>query len=286
MEIEPGRVTESAGKCAYLALQRSTDDLKKGFIDAVVTAPINKANIQRPEFQYTGHTEYYKDKFDADTNLMLMCSENLRVGLLTGHMPLERVKKNITRENIIAKVKLLAQSLKEDFNILKPRIAVLGVNPHAGEEGLLGDEESKVMGPTISELHKKGILVFGPYPADGFFGTMLYRKFDGVLAAYHDQGLVPFKTIAFESGVNFTAGLSIVRTSPDHGTAYNIAGKGIANETSMREAIFTAIDIFKNRDGKIERQIRVNKNVAENNPTETGQKKAPATEEAKEQKLS
>lgn len=259
-ELLPGRVTEEAGKCAFLSIQRSTEDLKSGFIDAVVTCPINKANIQRDEFRYAGHTEYYAEHFsDAkQDSLMLLCSGNLRVGVITGHIPLMKVSEAVTKELIIKKTMILMNTLKQDFGIAKPKVALLGMNPHAGEEGLLGDEEGKVIGPAITEMKKKGNLVYGPYPSDGFFGTMMYKKFDAVLAMYHDQGLIPFKTLAFDSGVNYTAGLKVVRTSPDHGTAYNIAGKGIANEESLREAIYQACDIVKNRKTKTERKLRSN----------------------------
>ncbi|GAA4837926.1 4-hydroxythreonine-4-phosphate dehydrogenase PdxA [Algivirga pacifica] len=259
-EVQPGKVTPEAGQCAFLALQKSTEDLKAKVIDAIVTSPINKANIQSEEFQFPGHTEYYSEAFgDAEKGtLMLLCSDDLRVGVITGHIPLSKVPESITKELIFQKTNVLLNSLKEDFGIQRPRVAILGLNPHAGEEGLLGREELDIIEPAVIEMKKKGNLVFGPYPADGFFGTMMHRKFDGVLAMYHDQGLIPFKTMAFESGVNYTAGLSIVRTSPDHGTAYNIAGKGLADEGSLREAIFQAVDIVKNRQNKVESQIRPN----------------------------
>lgn len=249
LEIEPGKVTQPAGQAAYIALKTATTDLKKGLLDAIVTAPINKHNIQNEEFTFPGHTEYFAHEFgqaDAD-GLMFLVSETLRVGVATGHIPLEQVKPAITKELIIDKIKRMEQSLKLDFGLGKPRIAVLGLNPHAGEDGLLGTEEKEIISPVLSELRHKGLLVYGPYPADGFFGTGNYRKYDAILAMYHDQGLVPFKTIAFENGVNFTAGLPVVRTSPDHGTAYNIAGKNLADESSMRQAIYVACDIVKNR---------------------------------------
>ncbi len=261
LTIEPGKVTEEAGLAAYLALQKSTEDLKSGFIDAVVTCPINKANVKRKEFPYAGHTEYYAKEFEAEESLMMLCSSQLKVGLVTVHVPLHAVSRLITRERIQSKVIALMASLKKDFGISKPKIAVLGLNPHAGEEGLLGQEEQEIISPAIIELHKKGNLVYGPYPADGFFGMMMHQKFDAVLAMYHDQGLIPFKALAFDEGVNFTAGLSIVRTSPDHGTAYSIAGKGIANERSFREALYMAIDVVRHRRNKIENKIRLTKKL-------------------------
>lgn len=257
IDIEPGRVTKEAGRCAFLALQKSSEDLREGFIDAVVTCPINKANIQHEEFNYAGHTEYYTDLFgEGKETLMMLCSAQMKIGTLTGHVPLSEVKKYITKERLIAKLQVMMDSLKNDFGIQKPRIAVLGLNPHAGENGLLGTEEQEIIHPVIVDWHKRGHLVFGPYPADGFFGTLAHQKFDGVLAMYHDQGLIPFKLLSFETGVNFTAGLPIVRTSPDHGTAYDIAGKNKANESSLREALYMAIDIVNQRYQKIENQIR------------------------------
>ncbi|PWJ42750.1 4-hydroxythreonine-4-phosphate dehydrogenase PdxA [Sediminitomix flava] len=257
-ELQVGKVTKEAGECAYLALKKSTEDLKAGFLDAVVTCPINKANIQQEEFQYAGHTEYYTENFGekGKDSLMLLCAGDLRVGVITGHIPLSEVPKAITRELIIKKSTALIDALKKDFGIQKPKIAILGLNPHAGEEGLLGNEEKNVIAPTIRELKKKGNLVYGPYPSDGFFGTLMYKEFDGVLAMYHDQGLIPFKTLAFDNGVNYTAGLNVIRTSPDHGTAYNIAGKGIASEESLREAIYLAIDVVRNRNKVTGYQIR------------------------------
>jgi 4-hydroxythreonine-4-phosphate dehydrogenase len=247
IEIQPGKVTVEAGQSAFLALKTAVADLQNKHIDAIVTAPINKHNIQSEEFKFAGHTEYFTETFGVKDSLMLLVSEGLRVGVVTGHIPLQGVKEAITKEKIISKVQVLLQALKRDFGIQKPRVALLGLNPHAGEEGLLGNEELEIISPAINELKQKGNLVFGPFPADGFFGTMSYKKFDAVLAMYHDQGLIPFKTIAFENGINYTAGLPIVRTSPDHGTAYNIAGKNVASESSMREAIYLACDIVNMR---------------------------------------
>ena len=246
-EIEPGKVTETAGKSAWASLKLATEDLKKGWIDAIVTAPINKANIQNDEFKYPGHTEFFATEFSKGPNLMFLVGDNIRVGVVTGHLPLKEVTSAVTQELIKEKLQIMLESLQKDFGITKPRIAVLGLNPHAGEDGLLGEEEKTIIRPVIDEFKSKNHLVFGPYPSDGFFGQMSHQKFDAVLAMYHDQGLIPFKTIAFDSGVNFTAGLSIIRTSPDHGTAYDIAGKGVADENSFREAVFTACDILKNR---------------------------------------
>ncbi len=251
LEIEPGKVTKEAGQGAYEALKAATDDLKNNRIDAIVTAPINKHNIQSEVFSYPGHTEFFTAHFATNEGkgdtLMFLVSELLRVGVVTGHIPLGQVKDSLNRDKISSKIQVMAKSLQQDFGIQKPRIAVLGLNPHAGEEGLLGNEEQDIIIPAMQALKNKGMLLYGPFPADGFFGTSSYKKFDGVLAMYHDQGLIPFKIIAFEKGVNFTAGLTVVRTSPDHGTAYNIAGKNLADETSMREAIFTACDIVKTR---------------------------------------
>ncbi|MDQ3536104.1 MAG: 4-hydroxythreonine-4-phosphate dehydrogenase PdxA [Bacteroidota bacterium] len=247
IEAQPGVDNKDGGYCSYMALKRATEDLKEGLIEAVVTAPINKKNIQNEEFNFVGHTEFFTQHFGDNESLMLLVSENLRVGVVTGHIPLKEVSEGITKEKLTAKIKIFAKSLKKDFGISKPRIAVLGLNPHAGEDGILGSEENEIISPVIEEFRKKGNFVFGPYPADGFFGMMQFKKFDGVLAMYHDQGLIPFKTLAFENGINFTAGLSVVRTSPDHGTAYNIAGKNIANESSMREAIYLVSDVLKNR---------------------------------------
>jgi len=247
LEIDPGKSKPEAGQAAYLALKTAVADLKNKTIDAIVTAPINKHNIQNEAFKFPGHTEYFAHEFGSTDGLMFLVSDRLRVAVATGHIPLEKVKAAITKELILKKIKLMEHSLRHDFGIAKPRMAVLGLNPHAGEDGLLGSEEKEMINPAISELRHKGMLVYGPLPADGFFGTGSYHKFDGILAMYHDQGLIPFKTIAFENGVNFTAGLPIVRTSPDHGTAYNIAGKNTADETSMREAIYTACDVVKNR---------------------------------------
>ncbi|WP_337040959.1 4-hydroxythreonine-4-phosphate dehydrogenase PdxA [Emticicia sp. 17c] len=247
LEVQPGKITPEAGKLAFEALKRAVQDLKAGKIDALVTAPINKHNIQNEEFTFPGHTEYLAKEFDVEDVLMFMVSEKLKVGVVTGHLPLEQVKSKITKELIIKKIEQINTSLKRDFSIQKPKIAVLGLNPHAGENGLLGNEEKDTIQPALVEIKKKGLLVFGPFPADGFFGTAAWKQYDAVLAMYHDQGLMPFKMLAFENGVNFTAALPKVRTSPDHGTAYDIAGKNQADESSMIHAIYTAIDVVRNR---------------------------------------
>lgn len=246
-ELELGKATETAGKLAFLSLQRAVDDLKKGFIQGIVTAPINKDTMQQEAFAFPGHTEYFGDQFQVKEPLMFLVSEYLRVAVVTGHMPLEKVKSKISTELISQKIDTILASLKLDFSIIKPRIAVLGLNPHAGENGLLGSEEIDIIQPAVEGHRIKGNLVFGPFPADGFFAAKQFKQFDAVLAMYHDQGLTPFKMLAFEDGVNFTAGLPIVRTSPDHGTAYSIAGKNEADAGSMMHAIYQAVDIIKRR---------------------------------------
>lgn len=246
-EIQPGKVTPEAGQAAFASLERALEDLKAGKLDALITGPINKHNMQSESFKFPGHTEYLAQAFGVPDDLMFMVSETLRVGVVTGHVPLGRVRQNVTRPAINQKLTMMMQSLKVDFGIEKPRIAVLGLNPHAGENGLLGNDEIETIIPVIEDWRKKGELVYGPFPADGFFGTRNYRKFDAVLAMYHDQGLIPFKAIAFDEGVNFTAGLPAVRTSPDHGTAYDIAGKNLADETSMMQAIYLACDVARRR---------------------------------------
>ena len=248
VKIELGQPSKEAGEAALKALDRAMTDFRQGYYDVLVTAPINKANIQSASFHFPGHTEYIETSVgDGKKALMILMSENLRVALVTTHLPVKDIAKAITKEVIVEKATIFHQALRRDFRISSPRIAVLALNPHAGDDGLLGSEEKNVIVPAIEELAEKGIQAFGPYPADGFFGSGTYDHFDGVLAMYHDQGLAPFKTIALENGVNYTAGLPIVRTSPDHGTAYDIAGQGKADENSMRQAIYTAIDVFRNR---------------------------------------
>ena len=252
VKIEPGIVTADAGKYAFISLERATNDLISGEIDALVTAPINKDNIQSENFNFPGHTEYLQERGGAAESLMFLVSDTLKVGVVTGHIPVAKIPESITKEKILAKLKLMEASLRNDFWIRKPKIAVLGLNPHASDNGLIGDEEQNVIIPAIEEARNSDMMAFGPYPADGFFANGTYLQFDAVLAMYHDQGLIPFKQIAFESGVNFTAGLNFVRTSPDHGTAYDIAGKNLASEISFREAIFTAIHIVKHRRETLE----------------------------------
>ncbi|MCK6650061.1 MAG: 4-hydroxythreonine-4-phosphate dehydrogenase PdxA [Bacteroidia bacterium] len=245
--IEFGKQTEAGGKYAFKSLEAATNALAEGKINVLVTAPINKENIQSAEFKFPGHTEYLDEKFGKGNSLMFLVSDDLRVAVVTGHIPVTRVAQELTTEKILKKIQLLHKSLIQDFAIRKPKIAVLGLNPHAGDNGVIGNEEKNIIIPAIEKAKAEGIVAYGPYPADGFFGNGTYKNFDAILAMYHDQGLIPFKTIAFNNGVNYTAGLSVVRTSPDHGTAYDIAGKGIASEESFRKAIYTAIDIYKTR---------------------------------------
>ncbi|MBK7682166.1 MAG: 4-hydroxythreonine-4-phosphate dehydrogenase PdxA [Bacteroidia bacterium] len=246
VKIEMGVASTVNGVYAMKSLEAATNDLKSGFIDALVTAPIDKHSIA-PGTGFTGHTEYLAKAFNTSDYLMFLVDGDLRVALVTGHVPISQIAPMITKERILKKLKVMIQSLKRDFGIRKPKIAVLGLNPHAGDSGVIGNEDREIIAPTIKEAFASGLLVFGPYPSDGFFGAGQHLKFDAILAMYHDQGLIPFKTLAFESGVNYTAGLPVVRTSPDHGVAYDIAGKGIASETSIREAIYTAVDIVNRR---------------------------------------
>ena len=248
VKVELGQPSKEAGDAALRALDRAMTDFRAGLYDVLVTAPINKATIQSPGFQFPGHTEYIETSVgNGQKALMILMNETLRVALVTTHLAIKDISRAITKESIVEKATIFHTTLKRDFRISNPRIAVLALNPHAGDDGLLGSEEKEIISPAIEELAGKGIQAFGPYPADGFFGNGTYYHFDGVLAMYHDQGLAPFKTIALESGVNFTAGLPIIRTSPDHGTAFDIAGQGKADENSMRQAIYTAIDVFRNR---------------------------------------
>ncbi len=247
VKIELGVSNETGGKYAFLSLQRATEDLVAGKIDALVTAPINKHNIQNEVFKYAGHTEYVQAMSGASDSLMLLMSDELKVGVVSGHIPVKEIAQNITHDAIVSKLRMMHQSLKSDFWVEKPRIAVLGLNPHAGDNGLLGSEELEIIIPALETVKKEGIFAYGPYPADGFFGNQGYTKFDAVLAMYHDQGLVPFKSLSFHHGVNFTAGLPVVRTSPDHGTGYDIAGKNMASPSSFRDALYEATHIVKNR---------------------------------------
>lgn len=253
--IEFGKSTSDGGKYAFISLEAATKDLIEGNIDAIVTAPINKDNIQSDEFNFSGHTEYL-ESISTGESLMLMTSENLKVGMVTGHVPVKSIANNLSVDKIFGKIKVLNKALIQDFAINSPKIAVLGLNPHAGDNGLLGTEEEEIIIPAINNAKSIGLNVFGPYAADGFFGSGNYKKFDAVLAMYHDQGLIPFKSLAFGSGINFTAGLNIIRTSPDHGVAYDIAGKNIANEQSFRSAIYLAIDVVKNR--KMDNELNEN----------------------------
>ncbi len=247
VNLDPGKITTEAGQAALKSLVKAVEYLKAGHIHGIVTAPINKENIQSESFNFPGHTEYFTKEFEASQSLMLMVSEKFRIGVATGHIPLKEVANSLSKELILEKLKIMDQSLRSDFGIQKSKIAVLGLNPHAGEGGLLGNEENETIKPVIIQFKKEGNLVFGPYPADGFFGSGMAQQYDGILAMYHDQGLVPFKALSFGSGVNYTAGLSIVRTSPDHGTAYDKAGKNGANPDSFRSALYLTIDIIKKR---------------------------------------
>ncbi|HFB99378.1 MAG TPA: 4-hydroxythreonine-4-phosphate dehydrogenase PdxA [Phaeodactylibacter sp.] len=247
VKITLGNPSENGGKYAFKSLAAATQELKEGFIDALVTAPIHKKGMQETGFQFPGHTEYLTKEFEASESLMLMVNDTLRVGVVTNHLPLKEVAAAVTKEKIIRKLKILNKTLKKDFGIERPKIALLGLNPHAGDSGMLGSEEENIIRPAIIESKKKGYIANGPFPADGFFGSGQYRKFDAILAMYHDQGLIPFKALSFGAGVNFTAGLSGVRTSPDHGTAFDIAGTNIASPDSFRQALFLAIDIATQR---------------------------------------
>ena len=248
IRVELGKSTAMGGRASLSSLNRVVDDLRNGNLNILVTAPINKDNIQSDSFKFPGHTEYLKNKFNVDEVLMLLVSDKLRVGVVTGHIPVKDIASSITKEAILKKLKILNKSLIEDFGISKPKIAVLGLNPHSGDNGLIGKEEIETIIPAIDTARKEGILALGPYPADGLFGSKDFTEFDAVLAMYHDQGLAPFKALSFTSGVNYTAGLPIVRTSPAHGTAYELAGKNMASEDSFRQAIYLALDIYRNRE--------------------------------------
>ncbi len=249
VKVDLAQSTEGAGEAAFQALEKATADLKNGLIDAIVTAPINKKNIQSDKFTFPGHTEYFEQLFGAKGDaLMLLVSDRLRVAVATGHIPVSKISQVLTKDLLLNKLRILNKSLKYDFAIDKPRIAVLGLNPHSGDQGVIGNEEQEIIKPAIEEALEEGIVCIGPLPSDGFFGNDEYTKYDGILAMYHDQGLIPFKLLSMDSGVNFTAGLSIVRTSPDHGTAYDIAGKNMASENSFRQALYAAVDIVKNRE--------------------------------------
>ena len=247
VDLNFGVNEENIGKYAIKSFVEATKALKEDQVDVLVTAPINKYNIQSEEFKFPGHTDYLDKELEGDA-LMFMVNDNLRVGLMTDHIPVNEVAKHLTEKLIIQKIETIKLSLTKDFGINKPKIAVLALNPHAGDNGVIGKEDDEIIKPIIKKLFEKGTLVFGPFPADGFFGNSQYEKYDAVLATYHDQGLIPFKTLSFGNGVNYTAGLNKIRTSPDHGTAYEIAGKGIADYNSFKEAVYTAIDIYNSRN--------------------------------------
>lgn len=245
--VEPGQATAESAKAAMTSLERAVSDIKAGLIDVLVTAPINKKAMVSEGFGYTGHTEYLQQKFGAPEITMFMVSERIKVGVVTEHIPLKEVPEAISEDKILGKLRLMTESLKRDFGVDSPKIAVLSLNPHSGDGGLLGHEEENIIVPAISRAQAEGLMAYGPYSPDGFFGLGNYQRFDATLAMYHDQGLAPFKALAFEDGVNFTAGLPIVRTSPDHGTAYDMAGRDEADPRSMMSAIYRAIDIFRKR---------------------------------------
>ncbi len=248
LKVEIGISTTEAGKSAFDALEKATNDLKKGLLHAIVTAPINKKNIQSADFHFPGHTEFLEEKFgNGSSTLMMLVNDVMRVAVVTGHIPVNSVASALTEKLILDKLTIFNTSLKNDFSIVRPRIAVLGLNPHAGDDGVIGEEEKNIIIPAMKSAKDLGIICVGPYPADGFFGSGNFDKFDGVLAMYHDQGLIPFKTLSMDTGVNFTAGLNVIRTSPDHGTAYDIAGQNIASEESFQQALYLAYDGYQNR---------------------------------------
>ena len=248
LQIEPGQTTADGAKAAILSLEKAVEEIKAGHLDAIVTAPFNKYLVNEETFKYAGHTEYLVSQFGAEDGLMFLCSDQMRVGVATGHIALSKVSEALSPELIVSKLKIMNDSLMKDFNIVKPKLAVLGLNPHSGDKGLMGDEEINIISPAIKMAQEQGILAYGPYPPDCFFGVNLQYKFYAVLSMYHDQGLIPFKSLAFDSGVNFTAGLPIVRTSPDHGTAFDLAGQNKANPQSMISSIYLAIDVVRNRE--------------------------------------
>jgi 4-hydroxythreonine-4-phosphate dehydrogenase len=259
VSVTPGTLNDIGGKYAIKSLITAAQALQEGKIDGLVTAPINKKNTQSEEFNFTGHTPYLKNLFGVKDVAMFMVAENIKVALLTEHVPVKDIAQYVTKENILSKLQIINSSLKRDFGITKPKIAVLGLNPHAGDDGLVGKEDEEIIKPAIKEAKQKDIFCFGPYPADAFFARGQHEKFDGILAMYHDQGLIPFKSLAIGEGINFTAGLTGVRTSPDHGVAFDIAGKGKADESSFREAIFKCVDIINNRkefDGQYKNPLK------------------------------
>jgi len=268
VDLTFGEATELGGSYGIKSFVAATKALKEGKIDVLVTAPINKFNAQSEEFTFPGHTDYLAQELEGNA-LMLMVQDRLRVGLLTDHVPVNEVAQHLTEKLLTEKIETIRKTLVQDFSLVKPKIAVLGLNPHSGDHGVIGKEEETIIKPTIKKIAEKGTLVYGPFPADGFFGSNQYEKYDAVLAMYHDQGLVPFKTLSFGRGVNFTAGLSKIRTSPDHGTAFDIAGKGVADFNSFKEAVYLAIDVFHSRNQHLEisanpmkiREIKEEKNI-------------------------
>ncbi len=248
VEIKPGEVTEIAGRYAFKSLELATKDAMDGKIQAMVTGPLNKHNVNNPQLPFTGHTEYLAQQANTTDYIMMLVSEDIKVGLVTGHVPLSEVASKITKELILKKLRIMHKSLQNDFSITKPKIALLGLNPHAGDNGLLGNEDKEIIAEAVKAAQAENLIAYGPYSSDGFFGSRQFTKFDAVLAMYHDQGLIPFKYLAFDDGVNYTAGLPFVRTSPDHGTAYAIAGKNEASETSFRNALYMAIDVVRTRN--------------------------------------
>ena len=246
-KVEEGKESINAGKVAIASLEMAAKDISTGLIDVIVTAPISKSVCQKAGFNFPGHTEYFSSLSNGAEALMVLCSNTMKIALVTTHISLKEVPANITKDKIINKARTFDQSLKKDFGLRKPKIAVLSLNPHSGEDGKMGGEEKEIIIPAVNELREKGVLAFGPFPSDGFFGSKSRDNYDGVLSMYHDQGLTVFKALSFDEGVNYSSGIPIVRTSPDHGTAFDIAGKGIASETSMRNAIYMAIDIYASR---------------------------------------
>lgn len=277
VNISLGKPSDLSGQYAFKSLEFAAKDLKYGFIDVLVTAPISKQAMQMADFPFPGHTEFLEKELGGDS-LMLMVHDDLRIGLVTNHLPLAEAAHAIDKSLVLKKIQLLNESLKVDFGIERPTIAVLGLNPHAGDGGVIGSEEEQIIRPAIVELKKSGVMVMGPFSADGFFGSGQFQKFDGILAMYHDQGLIPFKTLSFGNGVNFTAGLPFVRTSPDHGTAFDIAGKNLADPSSFRKALFLGIDIARNRrmfsemhENVLVKHERLPENEEDEGPLDAGQ---------------
>lgn len=279
VNITLGKVSAEGGQYAGISLEKAVADLKEGLIDAVVTAPINKQAMDMANFGFPGHTEYFTEAFGAKENLMFMITEDVKVGLVTNHVPITKVASLITKQRILNKLRIMNETLKMDFGIERPTIAVLGLNPHAGDGGVLGKEEEEIIRPAIIQAKKKGVMVFGPYAADSFFGTPTYKKYDAILAMYHDQGLIPFKTLSFGQGVNYTAGLPIVRTSPDHGTGFDIVGQNLADPSSFRHALYAAVDIARNRKNYLEMHenpiVRRTQNLKEDDLTAGALKETP-----------